>query len=706
VSPAATRPDQVLGLIEWLRPGEHARAEAICDDMAALGIKHLRTHLSWADWHRPEGRDWYDWLLPYLARRVEVLPCFTYTPPSLGIEPKTASPPRDPKAFADFIDIIITRLGAHFEWIELWNEANNRNDWDWHLDPSWEIFSAMIGNAAYWSRQRGKRTLLGGMAPLDPNWLDLMCRRGTLRDIDAIGVHGFPGTWEFDWEGWPTRLARIREILDRHGLATSIWITEAGYSTWRHDEYRQIEEFLELVDAPAERVYWYSGYDLHPETSHQDGFHEDERHYHFGLKSAEGRPKLLYRILAERGLPGLREFAESHRQMAAGLCRDTNSGQRRGGDTETALITGGCGFIGTALADRLLRDGREVLLLDNLSRSGVERNLDWLTARHASGLKVAIADIRDRYLLRTALDRVDSIFHLAAQVAVTTSLTDPQADFDVNAKGTLNLLDAVRRSGRRPRLIFTSTNKVYGGLQDLALRRRGDRWEPVDAAIRAHGIGETRPLEFCSPYGCSKGAADQYMLEFGRSYGLPTIVLRMSCIYGPHQFGNEDQGWVAHFLMRALAGQPLTLYGDGAQVRDVLYVDDLIDALLLAERNAEVLGPRAYNIGGGPANTVSLLELLGMIEDLGVVPPTPSVEDWRPADQRYYASDCRRFQEDTGWRPRWTVDRGLESLLEWLISADPAYGPGPAMGAITAPRPGRAVVPDVRRIGARRRGVA
>ena len=659
----------VIGLIEWLRPGEHQRAEAICDDMAALGIHELRTQFSWADWHTAEGRAWYDWLLPYLSRRVSVLPCFTYTPPSLGIRPKTASPPRDPKAFADFLDVIITRLGDHFEWIELWNEANNLNDWDWHLDPSWERFSNMIAMAAYWVRQRGKRTLLGGMAPLDPNWLDLMCRRGSLADIDAVGVHGFPNTWEFDWQGWPARIAELREVLDNHGLETPIWITEAGYSTWRHDEYRQLEELLALAAAPASRVYWYSGYDLHPDTCHQDGFHEDERHYHFGLKTAAGRPKLLYRLWAERGLSGVREFAGHQRQLSAGLCRDIPATSGRA-TRDRVLVTGGCGFIGTNLAERLLRDGREVLLLDNLSRPGVQRNLDWLRGRGGGRLRLAIADVRDKYLVRDAVEQAGSIFHLAAQVAVTTSLGDPEEDFEVNARGTLNLLDAVRRAGHRPRLVFTSTNKVYGGLEDLALERRGDRWQPVDARVRNHGIDESRALAFCSPYGCSKGAADQYVLEFGRSYGLPAMVLRMSCIYGPHQFGNEDQGWVAHFLRHTLTGHPLTLYGDGAQVRDVLYVDDLVEALLLAEAHAPGLGPGAYNIGGGPGNVLSLLDLLGLMEQLGLQPSPPALADWRPADQRYYVSDCRRFQRDTGWTPRHTLVQGLEALTSWLTDAE------------------------------------
>jgi CDP-paratose 2-epimerase len=238
--------------------------------------------------------------------------------------------------------------------------------------------------------------------------------------------------------------------------------------------------------------------------------------------------------------------------------------------------------------------------------------------------------------------------------------------------------------------VFTSTNKVYGDLADLSLRRRELRWEPDDPAIRRHGIGEDRPLAFCSPYGCSKGAADQYALEFGRSYGLPAVVLRMSCIYGPHQYGTEDQGWLAHFLINALNGRPLTLYGDGAQVRDVLYVDDLVDALLLAEAHAPDLGPSAFNIGGGPENVLSLLELLERMEDAGLAPPRLEHAGWRLADQRYYVSDFRRFAEATGWAPRTGLDDGIDALLDWLVSA----GPARALSATQRP-----AVPLARRSG-------
>ena len=253
------------------------------------------------------------------------------------------------------------------------------------------------------------------------------------------------------------------------------------------------------------------------------------------------------------------------------------------------LITGGAGFVGTNLAHRYLSQGIPVRVYDNLSRAGVEQNARWLQETHGGLVQIEAADVRDGSRLRQAVRGASQVFHLAAQVAVTTSLADPMEDFEVNARGTLNLLEAIRVCDVPPPLIFTSTNKVYGGLPDVGLRVRGARYEPEDGSVRAYGIGEARPLDFHSPYGCSKGAADQYVLDYARTYGLPAAVFRMSCIYGPHQFGTEDQGWVAHFLIRALEGRPITLYGDGKQVRDILFVEDLVNAFVLVQDRIEAL---------------------------------------------------------------------------------------------------------------------
>ncbi|HKU62240.1 MAG TPA: NAD-dependent epimerase/dehydratase family protein [Gemmatimonadales bacterium] len=347
----------------------------------------------------------------------------------------------------------------------------------------------------------------------------------------------------------------------------------------------------------------------------------------------------------------------------------------------TTLITGGAGFIGTNLARRLLTDGEDVVVFDSLARPGVEANLAALRDDFGDGLDVVIGDVRDAPALARAVARADRVFHFAAQVAVTTSLADPVEDFDINARGTLTLLEAIRGRPEPPPLVFTSTNKVYGALEDVGLQRRNRRYEPADPGIGLRGIGESRPLDFYSPYGCSKGAADQYVRDYARTYGLPAIVFRMSCIYGPHQLGTEDQGWVAHFLIQALDGRPITLYGDGRQVRDILFVDDLVDALLLAQRAMPTEAGRVFNIGGGPDNTVSLLELLQLIGDRVGRAPAIGFDAWRPGDQRYFVSDTRNFEQVTGWRPAVGVRDGVARLADWLAGHRPGRSRTRAAGA-------------------------
>jgi CDP-paratose 2-epimerase len=351
------------------------------------------------------------------------------------------------------------------------------------------------------------------------------------------------------------------------------------------------------------------------------------------------------------------------------------------------LITGGAGFIGANLANRLLTAGRRVVLLDNLSRPGVSQNLQWLTRTHGSLVEHVAGDVRDERLVRELVCGARAVFHLAAQVAVTTSLSDPLADFDVNARGTLQLLEALRACSEPPPLLFTSTNKVYGPMPELALRHNGLRYIPIDPSIERLGIHETH-LDFHSPYGCSKGCADQYVLDYARTYHLPTVVFRMSCIYGPHQMGTEDQGWIAHFLMRAMAGEQLIVFGDGMQVRDVLYIDDLLDAMLLAISRISAVRGMAFNIGGGPGRTVSLLELLHQIDRLHDRPTPVRHEPQRSGDQRYYVSDIRRFSQMTGWQPTVGVEVGVGRLHRWLIASSE---PGPE--AVAPPEAGLMVRP-------------
>lgn len=334
------------------------------------------------------------------------------------------------------------------------------------------------------------------------------------------------------------------------------------------------------------------------------------------------------------------------------------------------LITGGAGFIGTNVAKRLAGAGMNVRILDSLARAGSEENFAWLRDAFSDRIELVEADVRDADAVRAAAVGVEHVYHLAAQVAVTTSLADPLADFDVNARGTLNVLEAVRASASRPSLVFSSTNKVYGGLPDIDVAENATRYAPKDERVRANGIPETRTLDFHAPYGCSKGAADQYVLDYARSFGLRTAVMRMSCIYGPHQHGNEDQGWVAHFVRCALAGKPVTIYGDGKQVRDVLFVDDLVNAFESARSNIAALSGSAFNLGGGVENTLSVMELVAEVERITGCSMQVSMDEWRVGDQRYYVSDTRRLTEATGWRADVTVPDGLRALVRWFEDAD------------------------------------
>ena len=335
-------------------------------------------------------------------------------------------------------------------------------------------------------------------------------------------------------------------------------------------------------------------------------------------------------------------------------------------DPGIQVVTGGAGFVGTNLADGLLRAGYKVRILDNLSRDGVEQNLAFLRQKHRNRLEFLEADVRDPAAVSAALQGARQVFHLAGQVAVTHSLDDPQHDLAVNGVGTLNVLEAARAMREPPGVLFASTNKVYGDLGRVALRQTNQRHEPADADLAASGVSEAMPLDFHSPYGCSKGVADQYVLDYARSYGIPTVVFRMSCIYGPHQHGTEDQGWVAHFVLQALRKRPITVYGDGKQVRDVLFVEDLVDAMLRARDRIAELSGTAFNIGGGPANSTSLLELIDRIEALEERPLDVRFEPWRTGDQRWYVSDPHAFRERTGWRPRVAVDEGVTRLHAWL----------------------------------------
>jgi CDP-paratose 2-epimerase len=338
------------------------------------------------------------------------------------------------------------------------------------------------------------------------------------------------------------------------------------------------------------------------------------------------------------------------------------------------LVTGGCGFIGSNLASALAARGDTVLVFDSLARAGTERNAEWLRARWGDRVRIELGDIRDFDRLSKVVADCAAVLHLAAQVAVTSSVDDPLHDFETNARGTVNVLEAIRRFNPQAPLIFASTNKVYGKLlAEGDIERRDDRYLPRDPALR-YGVPETTPLDLYSPYGCSKGAADQYVHDYARIYGLRTVVLRMSCIYGPRQFGTEDQGWIAHFLLQMMCGSPITIYGDGYQVRDALFVDDAVAAWLGILKSISRTAGRVFNLGGGTGNAVSLRQMLQMLGEQEELAPAIRYASWRPGDQPWYVSDVRALSQAIGWTPSVPLRDGLVRLAAWLRedSARPA----------------------------------
>jgi CDP-paratose 2-epimerase len=329
------------------------------------------------------------------------------------------------------------------------------------------------------------------------------------------------------------------------------------------------------------------------------------------------------------------------------------------------FITGGAGFIGCNLADYHLQHGDEVIVFDNLSRHGTDGNLAWLRERSAGRLTFVRGDIRDYDALRAALpDDVDRVYHMAGQVAVTTSVANPRDDFEINAIGTFNVLEAVRTKAPRALLFYASTNKVYGGMEDVVIAEDATRYRYRDFPA---GIAEDRPLDFHSPYGCSKGAGDQYVRDYARIYGLRSVVFRQSCIYGWRQFGVEDQGWVAHFCIAARLGRPIAIYGNGKQVRDVLWIEDLIAAYNAAADRIDVAAGQIYNIGGGAAITMSIWAEFGpMLERLAGHPIQVVYGDWRPGDQPVYVSDIRKAERELGWKPQVSLAAGVDRLWQWI----------------------------------------
>jgi len=333
--------------------------------------------------------------------------------------------------------------------------------------------------------------------------------------------------------------------------------------------------------------------------------------------------------------------------------------------TKHYFITGGAGFIGSNYVARLLNRGEKVTVYDNLSREGNYRNLEWLEEMYGKeSFRTIIGDIRNADMLADSVKGADVIVHLAAQVAVTTSVVDPRDDFECNALGTFNVMEAARLTGHKPIVLYASTNKVYGGMEDVRIIEEDGAYR---YAKMPHGVPETFPLDFHSPYGCSKGTGDQYVRDYHRIYGIPTVVFRQSCIYGLRQFGVEDQGWIAWFIIAAETGKPIMIYGDGKQVRDVLFVDDLLDAYDAAIAKINVVAGQVFNVGGGTGNMLSVWSEFGpMLEELRGKPLPVGRGDWRPGDQKIYVSDIRKAQSMLGWSPKTSVREGVEKLYNWV----------------------------------------
>lgn len=680
---------QSLGMAEYFSPEDQARVENLMTALSSLEIHQLRVFLPYTDWHRDPL--WAPWLIQELSAHFDVVPVFCFIPPLVDRHEQKNAPPRALKDLEIFTKTLVESHGHCFEWFELGNPLNDCRVWDWSDEAHWQRLAELGELACQLASQHQKHWLLAGVVPSDHQLLTRLCERGIVGKADAIGVSGYPDSWDFNWHRWSSALHQVSQTLAQHQLEeTEIWISDSGYSTWRHDEAIQAWRLAELLQSPAARVYWSGFQDL--QRPEKQCPRTDPRCYHFGLQDQHGRDKLALRIWKQRGPDGLIALTENIVRTEPSVSESILSASAASAMTRQEafglavrsqrlkeapiLITGGAGFIGSNLARRLASQGNQVAIFDSLQRPGVERNLESLVDTFGDRIEVILADVRNLPEVRKAVHKARQVYHLAAQVAVTTSLEEPTEDFTVNLSGTLNVLESLREMNSPPPLVFTSTNKVYGALDDLPLRKGASGYEP-DSDFFVRGISEQQALDFHSPYGCSKGAADQYVLDYARSYGLPAAVFRMSCVYGPQQFGTEDQGWVAHFLIQCLQGNSLTVYGDGHQVRDLLYVEDLLDALELAQAEIKQLSGRAFNIGGGTGNSSSLLNVIKRIEKITGRNCHYEFADWRLGDQRYYVSNTQLFEQLTGWRADTDIETGLLQLYQWLAESaatlEPVY---------------------------------
>ena len=607
-----------LGVSQRFATGDRVAVESAGGKLALLGVKHLRLPIDDTD-----PAEWLGWLLPRLSRNLQILP-------SIEVNAETVGE-------GGLLERLLAGHGEHFDHVELRCERFN--------DVSIPLISSALG--ALENHHKGAVA----SAELENAVCSLasLSRAGLTKRISAFALRWNP-TY-----GNSVKLsdvvAELAAALSAFSPRSELWLTDTQHSSWRHQAAKQLQSFHSAISSPANRVYWHS---LDDDAAADDL----DAAAHLGLFDAYGQAKLLGRLL-ESGVGEVGRIATASRTAHAFSIVGT----------KPVLVTGGAGFIGANLADRLASEGQPVLIYDALARPGVERNLRWLTRRHPKRISFQLGDLRDELAAGDAAANARAVFHLAGQVAVTTSMVHPLTDFEVNARGTVALLENLRRRNPEAPLIFASTNKVYGDLSDIDLIRVGEAYLPSSEAVRGRGIDESRNLCFHTPYGCSKGTADQYVLDYAHSFGLRTAVIRMSCIYGERQLGTEDQGWVAHFLLRAIAGERLTLYGDGRQVRDILHVGDAVNAYVAAWNRIDDVQGRVYNLGGGAENAVSLLQLIEHIEVILGKRVDIELSSWRPGDQRYFVADTTAIRRDLslpaflGWR------QGLARLAEHFGAA-------------------------------------
>ncbi|MDQ3190637.1 MAG: GDP-mannose 4,6-dehydratase [Bacteroidota bacterium] len=640
------------GIIECFQTGDYKAVERAISDIKEIGIGHIRIEISWAEWSTPEGQTWFDWLIPKLSKNLSLLPCFLPVLPK-GIK-KTSSSPVNSQEYADFLDLMITRYGIYFDWLELWNHQDDINDWNKKSDSQWSFFAKAIENEAKMVQARGKKTVLGGISPTNLNCLKLLFETGVMKNIDAIGIHKLSDEDEAESKEWELNIEKIQGLVNINNSPTELWITQSGFSTWKFDETRQLQEYLKSTDQKVKRTYWYSLYDFDTAISITDNFDLEDKKLHYGMKKRNGAPKLIYRFLQNESLEEIKKKKWLTQEFKKNVV------------DKHILITGGAGFVGINLAHHYLLLGKPVMIFDNLSRPGVVDNLQWLISKYGTKVRVQIADIRNESILQMAVKNAESVYHFAAQAGATSSIYNPIEDFEINARGTLNILNSIALLETPIPLVFASSSKVYGEMKHLEMKIKGNSYEPVLKEVKSFGINENSILDLNNPYGCSKGVAEQYVLDFARTFQLPATVFRISSTYGPYQHGNEEQGWLSHFISNCIKNKTVNIYGDGRQVRDILFIDDLVEALLLTQKNMSSVIGQAFNIGGGPQNAISLIDALEMISKISKNKIDVSYNPWRTGEQRYFVSDTRKFELATGWIPKTNIKNGMEALYNWI----------------------------------------